>query len=60
MSRRLPLHWGLRGPSRTNRVGILRWRNVYGGHVAGLWRVLRLGPWQVLLLRYRPGEVDEP
>jgi hypothetical protein len=38
---------------------MLKWRNVLGGHVAGLYRVVRIGPWSLILLRYRKGEVAE-
>jgi hypothetical protein len=56
----IPPHWWLSGPSRHNAAErILRVRNVGGGHVSGLYRVLRIGPFGIYLMRYRPGHVDE-
>lgn len=56
----IPWHWSLRGPRRVRNVdGLLRHRNVRGGHVADVYRVLRIGPWSLMLFRYRPGETEE-
>ena len=55
----IPLHWRLRGPSRANHARLLRYRNVWGGHVGGLYRIVRIGPFSLMLLRYSKGEVTE-
>lgn len=39
---------------------LLRVLNVRGGHVATFRRLLRIGPYSVIVLRYQPGHVDEP
>lgn len=53
-------HWWLAGPSRHNAAErILRVRNIAGGHVAGFYRMVRIGPFGIYLMRYQPGHVDE-
>lgn len=60
LSRRLPPHWALAGPGKARDAEpLLRGRqDVQGGHVATLRRLLRIGPFQVSLLRIRRGRVD--
>jgi hypothetical protein len=57
---RLP-HWSLAGPHKVSRPELLlRHRNVGGpAHVAVVRRLLRIGPWSIMVLRYRPGHLEE-
>ncbi len=57
----VPWHWSLAGPTGPRPASrLLRVLNVRGGHVATFRRLLRVGPYGVIILRYRPGHVDEP
>lgn len=59
--RLIPRHWRFTGPRRVSQLGrLLRYRNVPGAHVAAMWRIVRIGPWTLLAIRYRPGNVEEP
>jgi hypothetical protein len=56
----LPSHWwfGLIGPAR-DVTALFRRPNVFGGHVATLRRLLRIGPFAFYVVRYRPGHVED-
>lgn len=57
--RRLPPHWTFRGPGcARDAAPLLRHRDVQGGHVDTIRRLLRIGPWGLTVMRYRPGQVD--
>jgi hypothetical protein len=57
----IPWHWSIAGPTRPRPAArLLRVLNVRAGHVATFRRLLRIGPYGVIVLRYRPGHVDEP
>jgi len=52
---RLP-HWGLGGRSRRRPAReLLRWVDVPGAHASTIRRLFRIGPWSILVVRYRPG-----
>lgn len=55
-------HWSWNGPAcrATSTAEMFRWRDVYGGHAATIRRLLRLGPFGLYVIRYRPGHVDPP
>lgn len=56
----IPIHWRLRGIHRVKAVDrLLRSRDVAGAHVFSVTRLLRIGPWSLMVFRYRPGQVDD-
>lgn len=56
----IPWHWAFRGPGKPVPAGrLFRTVDVRGGHAATLRRLLRVGPFGLYVLRYRPGLVDQ-
>ena len=56
-----PAHWWVSGPGRARQASRLyRVLNVRGGHASTVRRLLRVGPWGLHLIRYRPGSVENP
>jgi hypothetical protein len=54
VSRRLHWRFAWRGRPRPARE-LFRWVDVPGAHASTVRRLLRLGPWSILIVRYRPG-----
>lgn len=56
----LPAHWWLSGPQRRarNASDLLRDPNLAGAHVATFRRLLRIGPFGLYVMRYRPGNTE--
>jgi hypothetical protein len=56
-----PSHWAVSGVQRHARpaIDVFRHVNVAGGHVKTLRKVVRVGPWSLLLIRYAPGNVED-
>lgn len=53
-------HWGLKGPTKARDAGLLfKVRNVAGGHVATFRRIIRIGPFSIMVIRYQPGHIEE-
>lgn len=55
----LPPHWWISGPSKPRAASeLFRHTHVAGGHASTYRRLLRIGPWSIGVIRYRPG--DDP
>lgn len=56
---KLPPHWWIAGPSKPIPASrLLRRTHVAGGHASTYRRLIRIGPWSIAVIRYRPG--DDP
>ncbi|WP_431895830.1 hypothetical protein [Micromonospora haikouensis] len=55
----IPPHWWFAGPSKPRPASdLFRETHVPGAHASTYRRLIRIGPWSISLLRYRPG--DDP
>lgn len=59
--KRLPPHWDLKLASPWRHAyEVFRYTRVRGGHASKFRRLIRFGPWSVLLVRYKKGDDPHP